>query len=99
MNTVERMRGELIAEGAHHVGRAWAVARVNALREERRATSGAWPATLTEARGQVDVTLRNWLVERGQSPISPHEREAAVRMVYATAKREWLTYREPEIDP
>lgn len=98
MSGVAESRHREIQEGAAAVGRSWALQLVTALRSEQRAAAGGWPATISEARSQVGICLSHWLTQRGYQPIAPAEFEEATRLVYASARREWVSHREPEVD-
>lgn len=92
----EDHRLAILERGSLAVGQTWAMNVVGAFNAEQRAPTGGWPATLSEARGQVEFGLTTWLRRHGYSPLKPAEASQAIRWVYAAARREWLARRMPE---
>jgi len=77
---------------ASRTGHAWAEACAQALSSQRRAIAGAWPGTLTEARGRVLVAL----ADHDRSAISLEELRALARTAYHAARTRWRAVALPD---
>jgi hypothetical protein len=77
---------------ASRAGHVWAEAWARALHSQGRAITGAWPGTLTEARGRVLVAL----TDRERSAISLDELRALARATNHAARALWRTVAVPD---
>ena len=83
-------RATLLEKVADEAGRKWAERYRQVLLRDRRALTGGWPGTLTEARAVASKYLSTAVMSC--SPLGPTavERERLARMINASARRDWL---------
>lgn len=72
------------------VGTDWSVALRSSLKQQGRAAAGGFPGTISEARAHVNRTLPRALSSAAMSVLSSDEREWSARVVYASARKDWL---------
>ena len=73
--------GEFLAERASQIGETWVHDYVRELRSQARAPVGAWPGTMTVARGRVVVQLAIVL--------APARLDELARVAMRAARRGW----------
>lgn len=78
---------------AASAGTAWAEAFAGELRRQHRAVTGAWPGTVSEARGHVLAALGN------ANPVPLEHLRALSRTAYRAARTAWLSVAEPDPEP
>lgn len=78
-----------LEQATSEAGRLWAQQYRAVLMQERRAPSGGWPGTLTEARSVASACLAGVVVSRAPR-FTPKELDLAARLVNASARRDWL---------
>jgi hypothetical protein len=77
---------------ASRAGHAWAEACTRALHSQRRAIAGAWPGTLSEARGRVLAAL----TDHERSAISLEDLRALARTANHAARAMWRAVAIPD---
>ena len=80
-------RAARLAEIAALTGARWAKSRVDSLHAEGRRATGGWPGTLSEARNYVGA-------DEARVGMSYEELSWMARLVYDSARRDWLARRD-----
>jgi hypothetical protein len=96
MSSLDDPLTAVIRDRATAEGRTWACELRAALAQERRRTSGGWPGTMTEARARVAASVLPWTIPPGQISATEETRESAARLLYASARKAWLSNVEPD---
>jgi hypothetical protein len=86
----------LLRSGACDAGRRWAETFRAGLRQEGRAVAGGWPGTMPEARAMVRSSYSAEVSRRRAAPLTSDEIEWLARIVYASARQDWLSRAERE---
>jgi len=81
---------------ACRTGRDWATRVREVYVAERRAPSGGWPGTMTEARARVGLALDRDSASRGWDGLTVSQRETVARLIYSSARSTWMGLREPD---
>lgn len=84
--------GQSLDELAVAIGEEWALACASALREQRRAVTGGWPGTMSEARARVLATF----ARTGGGAPSSERLQALSRAAYGVARTRWNTVAVPD---
>ena len=87
---------ELARQQAKALGQSWATELKASIILERRRPCGGWPGIMSEARARVSVSLLPWLERGGQRVLTVEQREAAARLIYASARSTWIETREAD---
>ena len=80
---------------AEDVGRAWAVALVDSMREQDRDVAGGWPGTMTEASGRIFAALR---ASGRAENVSHGDLRALSSAAYRAAQAHWRIVAVPDRD-
>ncbi|MBI5532000.1 MAG: hypothetical protein HY898_04745 [Deltaproteobacteria bacterium] len=89
-------RVTLLRSGACDAGRRWAETFRAGLLLEGRAVAGGWPGTMPEARAVVRASFAAEVARRRVGALSSEEIEWLARIVYASARQDWLSRAERE---
>ena len=81
---------DALAERASQVGVEWAHEYVRDLRAQDRAAVGAWPGTMSEARGRI--------MARMAGALDPKRLEELARVANLAARRGWREICEPDLE-
>ena len=81
---------DFLAERASQIGAAWAEEYVRDLQAHARAPVGAWPGTMSEARGRVMTQLAIVL--------APERLHELARVANLAARRGWQMVSEPDLE-
>lgn len=87
-------RRALVEQVANSAGELWASWWRAELERQGRAVAGGWPGTLSEARARVLEAVLPEVRKLGMREMSFEERELAAKILYATARRRWLSRRK-----
>jgi hypothetical protein len=91
-----RARRELLSELSQAAGVAWARTYREAVHKEGRRAAGGFPGTLSEARQQFARIVEPELHRESGMAASYDECEECVRLLYSSARNEWLSRREED---
>lgn len=83
-------RRAFLDENSASVGTDWSVALRSSLKSQGRAAAGGFPGTMSEARAYVNRSLPRALSSAAMPVLSSDEREWSARIVYASARKDWL---------
>jgi hypothetical protein len=90
MMTALRSERELLVErAAVAAASAWTASYFAALARERRAVSGGWPGTLSEARIRASAEVARELAVQSMAALTHEELAHAARLTNAEARRAW----------
>ncbi|MBW2522543.1 MAG: hypothetical protein JRI23_00130 [Deltaproteobacteria bacterium] len=91
-----RARRELLTQLSQAAGIAWARTYREAVHREGRRAAGGFPGTLSEARQQFARIVEPELSRESGLAASYDECEECVRLLYSSARNEWLSRREED---
>lgn len=88
MSNLEPPGADALATRASQIGQEWAHEYVRDLQAQARAPVGAWPGTMSEARGRI--------VARLALVLAPERLHALARVANLAARRGWRELCEPD---
>ena len=91
-----RARRELLSELSKAAGVAWARSYRDAVHREGRRAAGGFPGTLSESRQQFARIVEPELLRESGATATYDECEECVRVLYSSARTEWLSRREED---
>lgn len=87
-------RRALVEQVAKTAGEVWARWWRAELERQGRAVAGGWPGTMSESRARVFEAVLPEVQKLGIRDLAFEERELAAKVLYATARRHWLSRRK-----
>ncbi len=99
MTAARTDREILVERAASAAASAWTASCFAALARERRAVSGGWPGTLSEARVRARAEVARELALQSMAALTQEELAHAARLTNAEARRAWHKNRIADAEP
>lgn len=98
MTLVRTEREMLVERAAVAAASAWTESYFGQLARERRAVTGGWPGTLSEARVRASAEVARELAAQSMAALTHDELAHAARLTNAEARRAWHKNRIAECE-